>query len=129
MYISVALVGGLSLLFTIFAKQMAGIFNPDPDVVSHAVRVIRIVTPFYLFMAFNQPMVAAIRGSGNALWPAVGQVLSLIGARQVYLFVITSFVSNELEAVVGGFPVGWGSFTIVIVIILLTGGFGRKSKI
>ena len=71
-YISVALVGGLSLLFTVFAKPMASIFNPDPDVVSHAVRTIRIVTPFYLCMSFNQPMVAALRGSGNALWPAVG---------------------------------------------------------
>lgn len=91
----------------IFAAPIAGIFNPDPMIVETATRLLRIITPFYLFCSVNQVFSAALRGAGNSRMPMIIMLTSFIGIRQIYLFVMSHYISNQLIPVGIGYPVGW----------------------
>lgn len=100
----------------IFAKPLAAIFNPDPGVVAEAVMLLHMITPFYVFCSVNQIFSAALRGAGNTRAPMIIMLLSFIGVRQIYLFVMSTFISNELLPVGFGYPVGWMVCAITMLI-------------
>ena len=91
----------------IFAPFLAGIFNPDPDVVHYATLLLHTVTPFYLCTSVNQIFSAALRGAGNTRAPMIIMLCSFVGFRQLYLFLISTFVSNDLLPIAMGYPAGW----------------------
>ena len=82
--ISTALLGIVAFLA---AKDLIGLFSPDPEVVSYGVRFIQIVTPFYLTISFNQIYSGALRGIGDATAPTVIMLCSFVVFRQIYLFI------------------------------------------
>lgn len=91
----------------LFARPLAAVFNPDPGVVGEAVMLLHMITPFYVFCSVNQIFSAALRGAGNTRAPMIIMLSTFIGVRQIYLFVMSSFISNELLPVGFGYPVGW----------------------
>lgn len=99
-----------------FSNFFGGIFNPDPNVVGYASLLLRYLTPFYLFCSVNQIYNASLRGAGNARAPMIIMISSFVVLRQIYLFVITRFVSNELLAIGFSYPAGWGFCTVVTLL-------------
>ena len=91
----------------IFAKPLAAVFNSDPGVVAAAEELLHLFTPFYLFCSVNQIFSAALRGAGNTRAPMIIMLSAFIGVRQIYLYVVSTFVSNNLIPVGFGYPVGW----------------------
>ena len=91
----------------IFARPLAAVFNPDPGVVAEAVSLLHLITPFYLFCSVNQIFSASLRGAGNTRAPMIIMLSAFIGVRQIYLYVMSTFISNELLPVGFGYPVGW----------------------
>ena len=88
------------------AKQLIGLFSPDPEVVDYGVRFIQIVTPFYLMVCFNQIYAGALRGIGDATMPTVIMLASFVVFRQIYLFV-TRLLNIGFLAVALAYPMGW----------------------
>jgi putative MATE family efflux protein len=91
----------------IFTPTLAAIFNPDAAVVECATKLLRYITPFYLCCCFNQNFSAALRGLGNTTAPMIIMLTSFVGVRQLYLYLMSSFISNELIPIAMGYPVGW----------------------
>ena len=102
------------------APSLAGIFNADPAIVAVASLLLYYITPFYLFTCANQVFAAGLRGAGNATAPMVIMLLSFVGFRQLYLFVVSSYVSNELIPVAMGYPAGWALCCLVMTVYYLT---------
>lgn len=98
----------------IFAKQLSAVFNPDPGVVAAAEELLRLFSPFYLFCSVNQIYSAALRGAGNSRAPMIIMLSAFIGVRQIYLYIVSTFVSNELIPVGFGYPVGWMVCAVVM---------------
>lgn len=97
------------------ARQLIGLFSPDPDVVSYGVRFIQIVTPFYLAICFNQIYAGALRGIGDATSPTVIMLCSFVVFRQIYLY-ITKQLNIGFIAVALAYPMGWILCSILLTI-------------
>ena len=113
----------------IFAPYIAGVFNGDPDIVSTATLLLRCITPFYLFCSVNQIFSAALRGASNSRTPMLIMLFSFIGVRQVYLFIMSRFVSNELIPIGISYPVGWFTCCVITLIYYLHFDFSKVRSV
>ena len=103
-----------SLVF-ILARPLMAVFSPEEDVIDFGVRFIRIVTPFYLAICFNQIYAGALRGVGDATMPTVIMLVSFVLFRQVYL-AVTRALGAGFVAVALAYPVGWILCSTLLII-------------
>ncbi len=101
------------------APYLAGVFNKDPAVVANATLLLRYITPFYIFTCANQVFAAALRGAGNSLAPMLIMLTSFVGFRQLYLFIASTYVSNDLLTVGMAYPAGWALCCLVMTVTYL----------
>lgn len=113
---SLCISGGIIVLVMSFAPALAAIFNPDPAVVEIATALLRTLTPFYIFTSVNQIFSAAMRGAGDSRAPMVIMLTTFVGFRQLYLWIMTSFISNELLHVGMGYPAGWFLCAVCVLV-------------
>ena len=105
----------LGLLVFVLARPLMTLFSPEEDVIEYGVRFIRIVTPFYLTICFNQIYAGALRGVGDATVPTVIMLISFVAFRQVYLAVTRAMGAGFL-AVALAYPVGWILCSTLLII-------------
>jgi putative MATE family efflux protein len=63
--------GAVALGFLIFAEPLVRAFTPEPDVVMHATRCLRIVSCSMLFYAFGTVLPHAFNGAGDTTTPTL----------------------------------------------------------
>ena len=97
----------LMIPILLFAPSVAWVFNRDPEVVALAGVLLRCLTPFYLFCCVNQIFSGALRGAGNSTAPMLIMLICFVGFRQLYLFVMSNFISNDLLPIGFSYPAGW----------------------
>lgn len=105
--LSMAITGAVGLLIVIFAAPAVKLFSPDPVVIEYGVLFIRANTFFLLFNCVNHTLAGALRGRGDSRAPMFIMLLSFVLIRQIYLFVLTRYISNTPFWVGFGYPVGW----------------------
>ena len=110
----------------IFAPQLAMFFNNDPNVVYYAELLLRNITPFYILCSVNQVFAAALRGGGNTKAPMVIMLSTFVAFRQIYLFVVSNFISNEILPVAFGYPAGWFLCATAMLIYYFKVGFSKS---
>ncbi len=119
-YVSYGIATGVTVCIVIIVElltnQLSGIFNPDENVIFYSNMLLRYLTPFYLLCCVNQVFASSLRGVGNAAAPMIIMLASFVGFRQIYLFVVTNFISNELLPVAAGYPAGWFVCAVTILI-------------
>ena len=113
----------------IFARPLATIFNADENVVSVAVKLLTFITPFYLFCPVNQVFSAALRGAGDSKAPMFIMLGSFVAFRQIYLFVMSNYISNALIPVAMSYPAGWFVCCSCTLIYYSRFKFGKKKDI
>lgn len=99
-----------------FASGISSVFNPDPDVVAVASLLLRRLTAFYLFCCINQVLACALRGAGKTTVPMVIMLGAFVGFRQLYLWLMTTHISNDLLPVALGYPAGWAMCAVCMLI-------------
>ena len=104
--LSIIVTGFLIGLVVIFCAPLIKIFNDDPGVVEYGVMFIRLISPFYLIICFNQIYAGALRGAGDAKAPMVIMLFSFVLFRQLYLAIGTQFINTEWFVGLG-YPAGW----------------------
>ncbi len=112
---SIVATAALGLITFIFARPMMGFFSPDEEVIEYGVQFIRIVTPFYLMVCFNQIYAGALRGIGDATMPTVIMLGSFVVFRQIYL-AVTKALGAGFIAVALAYPVGWILCSTLLII-------------
>lgn len=105
------------LIFSIeiFTSPITSIFNPDPDVVHCSVILLQTLTPFYVFCCVNQVLSASLRGAGNTIAPTLAMLGAFVGFRQLYLFIISTYVSKALIPIAMSYPAGWFMCSIIVL--------------
>ena len=109
-----------------FAPQLAAFFNSDPNVVYYAELLLRNITPFYIMCSVNQVFAAALRGGGNTKAPMFIMLGSFVLFRQIYLFIVSNFISNEILPVAFGYPAGWFVCCVTMLIYYFKVGFSHS---
>ncbi len=110
-YIGYGMATGVTVLLIVsimaFAPGLAALFNGDPNVVKYATLLLRHLTPFYVLCCANQIFAGSLRGAGNSRAPMIIMLCAFVGFRQVYLYIVSNFISNEILPVAMGYPAGW----------------------
>lgn len=117
----------LAALIVFFARPLMRLFSPDPDVIENGVRFVRIISPFYLAVCFNQIFSGALRGIGNAKTPMLIMLGSFVVFRQIYLFVSTS-LGGGFVAVALAYPMGWVLCSVLATIVYLRSELCREPR-
>ena len=78
--------------------------------------LLRCISPFYVLCCFNQVYAAALRGAGNSKATMIIMLCSFVLFRQVYLFIMSHYISHELIPLVMGYPAGWQVCSAVTLI-------------
>lgn len=125
---SLSVTAVLIAIIMIFAPWFSGLINDDPNVVEYATMFLRAITPFMLFCNVNQIFSGALRGAGNTRAPMIIMLSTFVGFRQLYLFIMSNFISNDPLPVGLGYPAGWVACATVTLIYYLNFKF-EKSKL
>ena len=91
----------------IFAPQAVWFFRREPAVIEFGTLFIRWLSPFYVLCCVNQIYAGALRGSGNTTAPMIIMLVSFVGFRQAYLFIMKNFISNTILPISMSYPAGW----------------------
>ena len=117
--ISLALSAAMTVLIVIpmmlFATQLVGMFNREPDVLYYGTFYLRICSPFYVLCCVNQIYAGALRGLGDAAVPMGIMIGSFVVFRQLYLFIVTHITTSFLPVSIA-YPVGWVVCSIIMFI-------------
>ena len=117
----------LGLLVFVLARPLMGFFSPEEEVVEYGIRFIRIVTPFYIAICFNQIYAGALRGVGDATMPTVIMLASFVVFRQIYL-AVTKALGAGFIAVALAYPVGWILCSTLLLIRYSRSVLVKKSR-
>ncbi len=100
----------------IFANPLVRLITKNPLEIDYGVRFIRIITPFYVTICFNQLFAGVLRGIGNAKVPMLIMLASFVGFRQLYLGGVSLLISvgkvlylsdTHFFLMSLAFPMGW----------------------
>ncbi len=90
-----------------FAPALVTFFNKKPEVVEYGTLFLRCLTPFYVLCCVNQVYAGALRGAGDSQAPMIMMLCSFVLFRQIYLYIVSHFISNTILPLAMGYPAGW----------------------
>ncbi len=97
----------------LLAPYATSMFTNDPAVIQYGSDFLRLNMYFLLFNCINHVLAGALRGRGDSRAPMMIMLLCFVALRQVYLFVMTRFISNTYLTVAFGYPMGWMSCCVI----------------
>ncbi len=106
----------LMIPIILFAPQISSVFNKDENVIHYSALLLRNLTPFYILPCINQTYSASLRGMGRSRAAMIIMLCSFVGFRQLYLYVITNYVANEILPVGFSYPAGWFVCSVTLLI-------------
>ena len=126
LYLSFAVTAVLLVPVLTLAPDMTAFFNSKPEVVSYGALLLRLLSPFYFFFCINQIYSGALRGSGNSQVPMFIMLGSFVVFRQIYLYVMAHFISNEIVPIAMGYPAGWLVCSAATLLYYRRAALGRQ---
>ena len=108
--------GAIAAVLAIWAPGAVRLFSPDAEVIRWGAMFIRVNVFFLLFNCVNHVLAGALRGRGDSRGPMIIMLSTFVVLRQIYLYVVTHFISNTPALVGFGYPVGWMSCCIIEVV-------------
>ena len=105
--ISMAIMAPLVISCWLIAPQIVAFFNSTPEVIELGTLFIRVQIPMLIFVSVDGTLCPAIRGSGNSKVPTVITLSTYVVFRQVYLYVMSNFISNTIVPIILVYPLGW----------------------
>ncbi len=111
--LTVSITAVIAALLFRFAEPATALFSPDPEVIAFGALFVHTNIFFMLFNCVNHTLAGALRGRGDSAGPMVIMLLNFVVVRQIYLFIVTRFISNTPRLVGFSYPVGWMACCIV----------------
>lgn len=101
-----------------FAPSLVRFFIDESEagVIHYGTLFLRMISPFYVMCCLNQIYGGALRGAGEAKVSMVIMLGSFVLFRQIYLFVVSNYVSNTVVAISLGYPFGWLLCSILMLV-------------
>ena len=112
---------------TLFSEFFVSIFNSNPLIIEYGALFLRLLTPFYLVWCVNQIYAGALRGAGRSTVLMIIMLSCFVGFRQVYLFIVTNFIANNVVLVAIAFPAGWTLASICTLIYYKVKGLKKNA--
>ena len=109
LFMAVASTAFLVVAVEFFASGLVGFFidSNEVDVIYYGTLFLRTISPFYILCCVNQVYGGALRGSGNSHVAMIVMLFSFVLFRQIYLFIMSNFISNTVLPIAFSYPAGW----------------------
>ncbi len=91
----------------VFAPRLTAFFNAKPEVIRYGTMMLRCISPLYVLCCVNQVYSGALRGAGNSRAPMIMMLCSFVVFRQIYLYIMSHYISNTVLPIIMGYPAGW----------------------
>lgn len=103
----------------IFAPTFTSFFidRNESEVIKYGALFLRFISPFYVLCCCNQVYGSALRGAGKSQIPMFVMLFSFVFMRQIYLFVVSRYISNTILPIAFSYPFGWIICSLLITII------------
>lgn len=88
----------------------------ETEVIRYGTMFLRMISPFYVACCFNQIFGGALRGAGKSTSSMIIMLGSFVLARQIYLYIVSNFISNTIIPIAMGYPFGWILCSILMLI-------------
>lgn len=118
----------LSGLLYLFGMNLLKVFSQDAEVLHYGNLFLKIFSPFYFAICFNQIYAGALRGAGVANPPMVIMIGCFVVFRQIFLFFGTK-IFNTLEFVAVSYPVAWVLCAILMFAYYKLGNWENAKKV
>ena len=117
LYLSLASTAVLIALIIPASRYIVRFFigSGEEGVIRYGAMFLTCLTPFYLLPCFNQIYAGALRGAGKPAIPMAAMLGSFVLFRQIYLFVMASYISNTIMPIALGYPAGWLLCSIAMI--------------
>lgn len=113
--LTLEITAGIAALLFLFAPSATRLFNSDQEVIKYGTLFLRTNVFFMLCNCVNHTLAGALRGRGDSSGPMIIMLANFVAVRQIYLFLVTRYVSNTAQLVGFSYPVGWTACCIVEV--------------
>ena len=113
----------------VFAPQLVTFFNGKAEVIEAGTMFLHWISPFYVLSCPSNVHACALRGSGDSRGPMLIQIFSFVVFRQIYLFIVSNFISNEPIPIAMGYPAGWMVAMILMYLYYRKNGIAVHSVI
>lgn len=123
---ALSITGVAASVVWLIAPSAVRMFTKDASVIEFGTLFLRSNLFFLLFNCINQVLAGALRGRGDARAPMIIMLSNFVVVRQIYLFVMTTYISNTPFFVGISYPVGWTCCCICEVTYFLL-RWNRKS--
>ena len=110
----------------IFAPELVAFLNNKAEVVEYGSMLLYYITPFYLLCCINQVYSGALRGAGDSRAPMVIMLSTFVVFRQLYLYVVTTYITNEIIPVAMSYPAAWFLCSAATLIYFKKANFGKN---
>ena len=70
--------------------------------------------PLFVICCPNQIYASALRGAGNSRAPMYIMLGCFVGFRQLYLYIMSNYISNTILPLALGYPAGWGVCSVIL---------------
>ena len=127
-FIALACTVALVVPIVIFPGFFVSIFNSNPEIIEYGSLFLRLLTPFYVIWCVTLIYSGALNGAGNTFVTMVIMLSSFVAFRQVYLFVVSNYISNDPVSITLGYPLGWTIAAIATFIYYKVKGLAPKEK-
>ena len=111
----------------VLAPQVVRFFINGEEVIEYGTLFLRLLSPFYVLCCFNQVYSNALRGIGKSKTPMYVLLFSFVLARQIYLYIVSNYISNTIIPIAMGYPFGWILCSSIITVSYLV-SFKKEEK-
>ena len=114
--ISILITAIIAAVLMTFAPSLIAFFNKKPEVVAIGTMFLRWLSPFYIICCFNQIFNSALRGAGHSLSSMIIMLSSFVVFRQIYLYIMSNYISNTMLPIGMAYPAGWLVCSIITIL-------------
>ena len=114
-FLSMGVIGALSVLLLLCGKHLLRIFTPDPDILSCALRMLRFLAPAYIFLAAAQALCGVIRGAGQSMVPMAVLIGNFCVLRMIWISLAMPAI-NSIDVVFLGYSLTWTSAAVCMLL-------------
>ncbi len=117
--VSVAMTAGftvaLSLLLTVLARPLLGIFITEERVIEIGIEIVNFLVPCYITYILVELLAAAVRSAGRSLGPTLITMFGVCVLRVVWLGTAVS-AHHTLRTVIASYPITWTITSAALVL-------------
>ena len=116
MWMMFVISGGVAAMLYVYAPELGRLFSPDESVIEYGAVFIRMCTPIATVTCFNHILAGYLRGDGESRMPMIITLCTHVFFRQIYLYVITKLIPENMYVVGFGYPAGWILCAVIMTV-------------